>query len=111
METEYRGLERTGLDKTGQDMRDLPLKSCLYVEMLSVRFPASGMAENEVIPLQGSEGWFLASSTFQSNLLSTDTVMQVHAWLLLIFAFLLGWFILGIVLLWSADSSYDLFHV
>ena len=49
METEYRGLERTGLGKPGQDMRDLPLKSCLYVEMLSVRFPASGMAENEVI--------------------------------------------------------------
>ena len=59
METEYRGLERTGLDKTGQDMRDLPLKSCLYMEMLSVRFPASGMAENKVIPLQGSERWFV----------------------------------------------------
>ena len=92
-------------------MRDLPLKSCLYVEMLSVRFPASAMAENEFIPLQGSEGWFVASSTFQSNLLSKDIVMQMHAWLLLIFAFLLGWFILGSVSLWSADSSYDLFHV
>ena len=79
--------------------------------MLSVRFPASAMAENEVIPLQGSDGWFAASSTFQSNLLSKDIVMQMPAWLLLIFAFLLGWFILGIVLPWSADSSYDLFHV
>ena len=92
-------------------MRNLPWKSCLFVEMLSVRFPTYGMAEHEVIPMQGSEGWFVASSTFQSNLLSKDIVMQMHAWLLLIFAFLLGWFILGSVSLWSADSSYDLFHV
>ena len=78
METEDRGLERTGLDKTGQDMRDLPLKSRLYVEKLSVRFPASAMAENEVIPLQGSEGWFVASSTFQSNRLSKVAIIKMH---------------------------------
>ena len=41
METEYRGLDRAGLDKAGQDMRDLLLRSCLYVEMLSVRFSSS----------------------------------------------------------------------
>ena len=82
METDDRGLERTGLDKTGQDMRDPPWKSCLFVEMLSVRFLPSGMAENDFISLQGSEGWFVASSTFQSNRLSKVAIIQMHCFCL-----------------------------